>query len=219
MRGCGRRARPRTPRRHHHERRARLLPVVEQVVRALRLRRLEGRRVEHRERAALGVQRERAAQRGALLLAVDLEGVGARLGTEDDAAAGPDRGAVGAGAGATGALLAPRLGATAGDLCARLRGGGAASARGLLGAHALVHERPREGRAEGGLVELHLLRRRRRAQDGRLSHRCAPPRSSRAGPGPSPARAAGSPWRRRAPPRGPSASPAGCPSGRGRGSL
>ena len=64
--------------------------------------------------------RQRAAQRGAALLAVDLEGVVARLRAEDGAAAGPDRRARRAGAGAAGALLAPRLGAAAADLAARL---------------------------------------------------------------------------------------------------
>ena len=75
--------------------------------------------VEPEHRAALGVQRQRAAQRGLAGLAVDLDGVVARAGAEDDAAAGPLRGADRARAGAAGALLAPRLGAAAADHAAR----------------------------------------------------------------------------------------------------
>src|SRR5919197_568882 len=59
-------------------------------------------------------------QRRAALLAVDLEGVVAWLGTEGDAAARPDRRARRPGAGAAGALLAPRLGGAAPHLGARL---------------------------------------------------------------------------------------------------
>ena len=125
---------------------------------ALRRRRVERRRVEDRDRAALGVHRQRAAQRRAALLAVDLEGVVARRGAEDRAAADPDRRARRAGAGAAGALLAPRLGAAAADVAARLRRVRAAPARGELRAHGLVHERAVERRAEGGVVELDLLR-------------------------------------------------------------
>ena len=47
------------------------------------------RGVEHEQRAALGVHRQRAAQRGAARLAVDLDDVVARARAEDDAAAGP----------------------------------------------------------------------------------------------------------------------------------
>ena len=110
-------------------------------------------RVEHGDRAAVGVHAQRAAQRGAALLAVDLEGVVARLRAEDDAAAGPDRRARRAGAGAAGALLAPRLGAAAADVAAGLGRRRALPARGELGAHRLVHERAVEARAEGGVVE------------------------------------------------------------------
>ena len=121
-RGCGTTARPRScSSAEHDEHRAARRPVAEQLGGALGRRRVERRRVEDRERAALGVHRQRAAQRGAALLAVDLEGVAARLRAEDGAAAGPDRRARGAGAGAAGALLAPRLGAAAADLAARLR--------------------------------------------------------------------------------------------------
>ena len=57
-----------------------------------------GRGVEHGQRLALGVHRERAAQRRAARLAVDLDRVVARRGTERGAAAGPHRRARGAGA-------------------------------------------------------------------------------------------------------------------------
>ena len=46
------------------------------------------------------------------------------------------------------------LALAAGDHRAGLGGGGAAPAGGLLGAHALVHERPVEARAEGASIEL-----------------------------------------------------------------
>ena len=82
---------------------------------------------------------------------------------EHGAAAGPHRRAAGARASPAGALLAPRLGATAGDHAAGFGRGRPAPAGGLLGAHALVHERAGEARAEGALVELHLLAGRSRA--------------------------------------------------------
>ena len=77
-------------------------------------RRVERAGVEDGQRLALGVDRQRAAQRGAARLAVDLDGVVARLRAEHDAAAGPDAASASEpGAGAAGALLAPRLGAAA----------------------------------------------------------------------------------------------------------
>ena len=178
-----------------HERRPGLVPVFEQVEAhrwswARRRRPRRGSAIE----PALGVQRQRAAQRGALLLAVDLEGVGARLGPEHDAAPGPQRRAAGAGAGAAGALLAPGLGAAAGDHCARLGGGGAAPASGLLGAHALVHERTVEARREGVRRRASpswCARQHGSVQRG-LRHRRAPPPPRRAARAPSRARAAGS---------------------------
>ena len=103
---------------------------------------------------------------------------------EDDAAAGEDRRAGRAGAGAAGALLAPGLGVAAGDQAARLGRGGAAAACGELGAHRLVQQRPVEAGAEGGLVERD--RARAAAEHGSVSHRCAPRRSRCAGPGTAP---------------------------------
>src|SRR5204862_17282 len=117
---------------------------------------------EDRQRATAGVQRETAAQRRALLLAVDLEGVGARRRPEGDAAAGPDRRAARAGAGTAGALLAPRLRAAARDQAACFGRRRAAPACRLLGAHALMYERAGEAGAERRLVELDLFRGRRR---------------------------------------------------------
>ena len=111
------------------------------------------------DRTALGVQREGAAQRRTLLLAVDLESVGARLRSEGDTAAGPDRRAARP-RGNDRCLLAPRLGATAGDHRAGLRRGRAAPARRLLGTDALVHQRTGEARDEGEVVELYLFGRR-----------------------------------------------------------
>src|SRR3954463_5292994 len=113
----------------HDEHRAPAGPVAEQLRGGARRRLAEGRRVEDRERLALGVHGEHAAQRGAALLAVDLERVVARRGAEDDAAAGEVRRADRALAGAAGALLAPRLRAAAPDVAARLRRGRAPAAR------------------------------------------------------------------------------------------
>ena len=191
-------------------------PLGDELVGLLGRGRVEGRRVEDRDRAAVGVRAQRAAQRGAALLAVDLEGVVARVGAEDDAAAGPDRRARRAGAGAAGALLAPRLGAAAADVAARLGRRGALAAGVELRAHGLVDERAVEARAEGDVVELDRLR-LRRAEDRGVSHRYAPPPRRCAGPARSRARAAGCCRRPRARPRGPSGSRACCPSGPGRG--
>src|SRR6185503_16017115 len=142
------------------------------------------------------------AQRGAALLAVDLEGVVARRGPEDDAAAGEVRRADRALAGAAGALLAPRLRAAAADVAARLRRGRALPAGVELRADRLVDERAVEARAERRVVEVDGLR---AAEDGSASHRCAPPPRRCAVRGPSRAPSAGSCPRRRARPRGPSA--------------
>src|SRR6266516_4148718 len=96
-----------------------LLPVLEHCRGVTGLGLFEGRRVDDPDRFPLGVQRERAAQRCSPLLAVHLERVRTRLRAERDAPAGPDRRAVRACASTTGTLLAPRLGAAAGDHPAR----------------------------------------------------------------------------------------------------
>ncbi len=157
-------------------------PVAEQARRRARRGLVEARGVEDRERVALGVHGEHAAQRGAALLAVDLEGVVARRGAEDDAAAGEVRRADRALAGAAGALLAPRLRAAATDVAARLRRGRALPAGVELRADRLVDERAVEARAERRVVEVDGLR---AAEDGSASHRCAPPPRRCAGRGPS----------------------------------
>ena len=102
---------------------------------------------------------ERRAQRLAARLAVDLEGVVARLGRERVAAAAAMGDAERADAGAAGALLAPCLGAGHRDLApgqARVR---AAAARVHVGARRLVDERLVVGLAEErlGQVGLRLL--------------------------------------------------------------
>src|SRR4051812_28281913 len=134
----------------HDEHRAAARPVAEQLRGGARRRLAEGRRVEDRERLALGVHGQHATQRGAALLAVDLERVVARRRTEDDAAAGEVRRADRALAGAAGALLAPRLGAAAADLAAGLGRVRALAAGGGLGAHPVVPERPPGIRARTG---------------------------------------------------------------------
>ncbi len=183
----------------HHERRAHRVPIVEQIECLARARLLEDATVEDGDRPALGVQRQRAAQRRALLLAIDLERVGARFWTEGRAAARPDRRAVRARTRAPRALLAPGLGAAAGDHAARFRGRRPPPAGSLLGADALVDQRARETRAEGPVVQLDLLA---RTEHGSIRHRCAPPPRRRMGPGPSRARAAGCAADRRRRPRG-----------------
>src|SRR5205823_6235793 len=79
-------------------------------------RRIERRGVDHRQAAALGVQRERRSQRPAASLAVDLHGVAARLRPEGHAATGPLWNRERTGAGAPGPLLAESLGAGHRDL-------------------------------------------------------------------------------------------------------
>ena len=185
----------------HDQRGARLVPVLQQLLRAAGLGGLEGRGIEDRDRAPLGVYGKRAAQGRSLLLAVDLEGVGARLWAERGAAARPQRRSVGARAGAAGALLAPRLGAAARNHAAGFGGRRSPPAGGLLGAHALMHERTGEAGAERGVVELHLLG---VAEHGGVRHRFAPPPRHRGDRAPIRVRAAGSARRRPRPPRGPS---------------
>ena len=171
-------------------------PVAEQLGGLLGRRRVDERRgskTASEPRSAC--TRQRAAQRGAALLAVDLEGVVARLRAEDGAAAGPDRRARRAGAGAAGALLAPRLGAAAADLAAGL--GRRACPGGARSSSARTDSwtsGPLNSRAEGGVVELRPSCVPPRI--GASSHRCAPPRRRCAGRGRRRGRAAGSARRR-----------------------
>ena len=110
------------------------------------------------ERAAVGVHAERRAQRAAARLAVDLDRVAARRGAEGDAAAVAVAGADRAGAGAAGALLAPRPSRRS----SRPRRG-SASTRCRGGARAARRARPRrrapvERLAEDRLGEVDLAR-------------------------------------------------------------
>ena len=167
--------------------------------------RVERAGVEDRHRAALGVQRQRAAQRRALLLAVDLEGVGARLRAEHDATAGPDRRAARAGAGAAGALLAPWLGATAGDhrrgsSSPRCRAGARPARRARSGARA-GRGSARRRRASSSLT--FLAAPSRRAPERQASLRTSTIAAARAR-APSRARAAGSRFASTGRSRGPS---------------
>ena len=77
------------------------------------------------------------------------------------------------GAGAAGALLAPRLRAAAGDEAAALRAARARAVRVQLGAHGLVHEVRLHLGAEDGLLERDVLARRAAAE-----HRCLRARPS-----------------------------------------
>ena len=122
------------------------------------------RAVEDRDRPAVGVNRERRAERLAAGLAVDLDRVAARLRAERDAAAPPVGNAERADARAPGALLAPGLGGRHRDLAAPERGGGAAPAGVRLGAGGVVDERLVEALVEEGRgqVRLGLLAERRR---------------------------------------------------------
>src|SRR6185503_7914109 len=95
-------------------------PAGEQLDRARRLRLVDLRGVHRRQAAGGRVGRERDPQRLDAGLAVDLAGVAARVRAEHDAAAGPLRGADRALTGATGALLAPWLGAAPGHEAAGL---------------------------------------------------------------------------------------------------
>src|SRR6202042_72293 len=143
------------------------------------------------QRLALGVGRERGAERGPARLAVDLDGVVARMRPEYGAAARPDRRAGGTGAGAAGALLAPRLGATAGDFATRPGGVGAVAAGVELRPHGLVDQRHVEARLERGRVQGGGAA----AELGRgPSHRCAPPPWSRSARVPRRGRARGYGW-------------------------
>ena len=145
--------------------------------------RLEGRGVEDGDAVALGVDREGRAHRPAAGFAVDLDRVVARLRAEGDAAAVAAGDAERADAGAAGALLAPGLGGREGDLAAGQGRGGAAAARGQVGAGGLVDQRLVEGLGEElfGQVGFGRL-----AEHGGFRHRSSPRRSRCASREPSP---------------------------------
>src|SRR4029453_8609634 len=99
----------------------------------------ESRSVEHGKRSPCGVIGEGSAEGRLAGLAIDLDReVRARL--ERVATARPLRGARGAGPGATGALLAPRLPSAAGDEAAALERAGSGAVGVQLRAHRLVDE-------------------------------------------------------------------------------
>src|SRR5437763_11231635 len=117
---------------------------------------------EDRVRARAGVER-RLASAGADLARHILR-VAARNRSEDRAAADPVRGARRTGAGATRALLLPRLLVTAGDVLANLRRGVALTLVGEIRLHRLVHHRHVHGAVEqrlgqrGGIARRALRR-------------------------------------------------------------
>src|SRR5438067_8859766 len=100
---------------------------------------------------------QRAAERGAPRLPVHLDVEAARDRRERDAAARELRSADRAGAGTSRPLLAPRLGAAAGDEAAALRAARARAAGVELRAHRLVHEVRLHLGAEDLGLERHLL--------------------------------------------------------------
>ena len=145
--------------------------------------RLEGGGVEHGDAAPLGVDRERRPHRLAACFAVDLDRVVPRLGTEGDAAAEAAGNAERADAGAAGALLTPGLGGGEGDLAAGQGRGGAATARGEVGARRLVHQRLVERLGEELFRQVRFGR---LAEHRRFSHRSSPRSARCASRAPSP---------------------------------
>ena len=91
-----------------------------------------------------------------------------------DTAAAPVRRADRALAGATGALLAPRLRATAGDLGARLGAVRAGAGGGELRGDDLVHDRRRSARCRTARRARRPSRRRRRPPTSRRASCCTP---------------------------------------------
>src|SRR5581483_6787374 len=100
--------------------------------------------------------REHRADGAAVHLAIHLLREVAGLGRESSAAAYPDRAAARAGARLAGALLGPRLLATAAHFGASLLGLGARTSGRTVGGHDLVHQRLVELLAEGGFRHLQL---------------------------------------------------------------
>ena len=96
--------------------------AVDDLVGELRLRLREFELLDRDEFAGGRAVEQRAAERQRLHLRIDLLGVVARLRAEHYATTAPERGTVRARTGAAGALLAPRLLATAADFAAGLGG-------------------------------------------------------------------------------------------------
>src|SRR6266511_3257647 len=145
-------------RRGDHEQRQLLPPRSEQAHCLLRRRFAECVRADDSDRAVRGVIGESRAQGCVTHLLVHLHLEVAHARREGDATARELRCARRARAGATSALLAPRLRAAAGDEPARLRAASAGAIRIQFGADRLVNEvRPHVG-AEHALLERHVLR-------------------------------------------------------------
>ncbi len=97
--------------------------------------------VDDEDQTLAGTIAQRTAQRGLNHLLGGPLRVAARLRAVHDAATGPLRRAPRTLTGATGALLAPRLGAAAANLTTRLGGVRALTSRRLLSNHHLVDQR------------------------------------------------------------------------------
>src|SRR4051812_2523223 len=134
-----------------------LAPLLEQAEGHAGRRLVEGGRVDDGKRPLLHVRGQRAAQRGAVGLLVDLHVEAARRGRKHDATARELGGADGARAGTAGALLAPRLAAAARHHAAALGRAGAGALRVELGAHCLVDEVRLHLGAEDRLGERYVL--------------------------------------------------------------
>src|SRR5437763_6083075 len=146
--------------------RRRLAPALQELDGLLRGRLRKGVAGDEAKRPGRRVIAQRRAQRSASGFLVHLQREVARHRREGDASAGELRRADRALAGATGALLAPRLRASAGDEATAFRCPRALAARVELGADGLVHEMRLDLVAEDGLVERDLLL--RAAQQGCL---------------------------------------------------
>src|SRR5581483_4504178 len=145
--------------RDDEDERALVAPRLDEAGRGLGRGLRPRRAVDERERARLGMAREGAAEGRAPGLAVHLDVEAPHRRREGDPAAGPVRRTRRAGPGAPGALLTPRLRATAGDETPALGTASAGAKRVLLGAHRLVDEVRLHLGGEHGAVERHLLRR------------------------------------------------------------
>src|SRR5439155_18459743 len=146
------------------EERELLRPLADELGRGLRRGLLEPSGIDDADAARLRVRGERAAHGGASDLAVDLRDEVPTAGRKRQAAAGPVRRADRAGASTAGALLAPRLRASARDEPSALAATGGRAGRVLLRAHGLVHELRLHVRAE----DLRL----KRDGLGRANHLC-----------------------------------------------
>lgn len=128
---------------HHQEHRLLLRvqpPPPHRLHEIPRLRRRELVPEVLHDRHAPGRAAQRGRDRELLLLPVDLDGPVPRLGAEDDASTGPERGGLGAPAGPAGLLLRVGLPAAPTDLAAGERGGRAAALVLAVGDEGPVHD-------------------------------------------------------------------------------